>query len=155
MEFVHVEKGPVIDEVRVLFQEYAESLHFSLRFQSFDRELAELPGDYAAPHGRLILCRIEGVAAGCIALKRLAADICEMKRLYVRPSFRGHGIGHALAARLIDEAREMGYVSMRLDTIAEAMPYAVALYRSLGFKEILPYYDNPISGAAFFELTLK
>jgi putative acetyltransferase len=154
IELIHVESGPNIDQIRVLFLEYARSLDFSLCFQSFDRELRELPGPYGLPDGRLILCRFDHGPAGCIALKKLEHGVCEMKRLYIRPEFRGHQLGLKLATHVIDEARRAGYVRMRLDTIPEAMPHAVNLYRSLGFKEIPPYYNNPLSQALYLELEL-
>ncbi len=154
VELIHVRRGPRIDEIRALFLEYAKSLDFNLCFQSFDRELLELPGEYAPPDGRLILCTFDGKAAGCIALKRLEPRICEMKRLYVRPEFRGHQLGAKLANYLIEEALHAGYTSMRLDTIAGKMDPAIALYRSLGFREIPPYYDNPIPDALYMELSL-
>src|SRR5213593_1256806 len=99
MEFLHIESGPEIDEIRTLFLEYAQSLNFSLCFQSFDKELAELPGDYAPPQGRLLLALGNGQSAGCVALHRLEDEVCEMKRLYVRLQFRGKGLGRALAER--------------------------------------------------------
>lgn len=154
IELVPVENGPDVEEIRTLFLEYAQSLDFNLCFQSFDEELAALPGKYAPPDGRLILCRSQGAAAGCIALKPLENGFCEMKRLFVRPAFRGRGIALKLATRIIAEAREAGYSAMRLDTIAGKMAPAIALYRRLGFREIPPYYDNPIPNAAYFELQL-
>src|SRR5712664_4605528 len=134
IELIQVESGQRIEQIRELFLEYARSLNFSLCFQSFDRELQELPGPYALPDGRLILCQFEDVPAGCIALKKLEPGICEMKRLYVRPEFRGHQLGSKLATHVINEARRAGYVRMRLDTIPSAMQQAVNLYRPLGFK---------------------
>src|SRR5467141_4330883 len=125
MEFLHIESGPEIDEIRALFLEYAQSLNFSLCFQDFDQELQGLPGEYSLPHGRLILCRFDGKAAGCVALKRLEPQVCQMKRLYVRPEFRGHQLGRKLATHLIDEARRAGYDRMRLDTVPGAMQHAV------------------------------
>ncbi len=154
IEFIQVEPGPALDQIRALFLEYAKSLDFNLCFQNFDKELRELPGEYALPHGRLILCGFNGKPAGCIALKPLEPGICEMKRLYVRPESRGSQLGFKLATHLIDEARRAGYTSMRLDTIRGSMDKAIALYRSLGFKEIPPYYPNPIANALFLELAL-
>ena len=156
VELVYIESGPELEEIRALFLEYARSLDFNLCFQSFDKELLELPGRYAPPEGRLILCRVNGTAAGCIAVKPLReAGLCEMKRLFVRPEFRGKGIGLKLATRLIEDASQIGYRAMRLDTIAGKMDSAIAMYRGLGFREIPPYYDNPVPNAAFFELTLR
>jgi ribosomal protein S18 acetylase RimI-like enzyme len=143
-----------ISAIRDLFQEYAQSLGFSLCFQSFDKELSGLPGDYASPEGRLLLATHQGVPAGCVALHRLEAGICEMKRLYVRPQFRGKGLGRALAERDIAEARQIGYTRLRLDTVEPMMQAAVAMYRQLGFREIAPYRENPIEGALYMELQL-
>ena len=143
-----------IEEARRLFVEYGESLSFSLCFQSFDKELAGLPGDYAPPYGRLLLAENDGQVAGCVALHRLEDGICEMKRLFVRPTFRGRKIGLALAHAVIAEARAMGYRSMRLDTIADSMKEAVVMYRALGFVEIPPYCPNPIPTALYMELNL-
>jgi ribosomal protein S18 acetylase RimI-like enzyme len=170
LSIFQVETNTHIAQARELFLEYAQSLGFSLCFQSFDKELAGLPGDYAPPDGRLLLAAYEGQLAGCVALhtlgSTLAAEVagrdagatlprvCEMKRLYLRPKFRGKGIGRALAERVIDEAREIGYTQMRLDTIATTMADAVALYRTLGFREIAPYRENPIAGALYMELKL-
>ena len=141
-----------IDQTRALFLEYADSLGFSLCFQSFDEELKSLPGAYAAPSGRLLLALYEQQAAGCVALRNLEANICEMKRLYVRPAYRGKGLGRILVERVIAEARAIGYERMRLDTIASSMQDAVELYRRMGFKEIAPYRANPIEGALYMEL---
>ena len=141
-------------QARELFLEYAQSLGFSLCFQNFDQELAGLPGDYAPPHGRLLLAEYEGQLAGCVAMRKLADDICEMKRLYVRPEFRGKKLGLALANRVIAEARQIGYRCMRLDTVEPVMKDAVAMYRKLGFQEIAPYCKNPIAGALYMELDL-
>lgn len=140
--------------MRSLFVEYAQSLGFSLCFQGFDKELAELPGMYAPPEGLLLLAKIGGESAGCAGLHKLEPGICEMKRLYVRPQFRGTGLGRLLAGRLLNEARAMGYRKMRLDTIAGKMDPAIALYRRLGFIEIQPYRANPIPGALYMELEL-
>jgi putative acetyltransferase len=131
-----VESPAQIEQARELFLEYAKSLGFSLCFQSFDQELAGLPGDYAPPDGRLLLAEYRGQLAGCIALHRLGPGICEMKRLYLRPPFRGKGLGRVLAEAVIAEARVIGCRKMRLDTVEPVMPNAVAMYRRLGFKEI-------------------
>src|SRR5437899_1015661 len=145
-----------IAQARELFQEYAASLGFDLCFQSFDKELAELPGDYAPPSGRLLLAFDNDALAGCIALHALesSTSICEMKRLYVRPSFRGHRIGQQLITAIIAAAREIGYTHMRLDTVSGTMDKAITLYRSYGFKEIPSYRANPIEGVLYMELKL-
>jgi len=143
-----------IAQARELFLEYAQSLGFSLCFQHFDEELANLPGDYAPPDGRLWLAELDGQLAGCVALRPLEPGICEMKRLYVRLHFRGKGIGVALAEHVFAEARKIGYRTMRLDTVEPVMKEAVAMYRRLGFRTILPYRPNPIEGAMYMELEL-
>lgn len=148
------ESAAEIEQVRELFLEYANSLSFSLCFQGFERELQGLPGDYAPPDGRLLLARYENQAAGCVALHRLEDDICEMKRLYLRPAFRGKGLGRLLVDRVIAEAGSIGYRRMRLDTVPSSMQDAVALYRRKGFREITPYRENPIAGALYLELEL-
>jgi putative acetyltransferase len=139
---------------RELFLEYASSLGFSLCFQNFDAELAGLPGDYAPPSGCLLLAEWAGQLAGCGALHKLEADICEMKRLYLRPQFRGKGIGRIIAERLIANARAIGYRRMRLDTVEPVMKDAVAMYSKLGFKEIAAYRENPMAGTLYMELAL-
>ncbi len=143
-----------IAQARELFLEYAQSLGFSLCFQNFDQELADLPGSYAPPEGRLLLAEYDQQVAGCIALHKLEADICEMKRLYVRPQFRGKGLGRILIDRIIAEARQIGYQHMRLDTVEPVMKDAVAMYRKIGFREIPPYCNNPMPGALYMELAL-
>ena len=143
-----------IAQARELFLEYAQSLGFSLCFQNFDKELTGLPGDYAPPEGRLLLVECEGQLAGCVALHKLDSGVCEMKRLYLRPPFRGKGLGRALTERIIAEARQIGYRRMRLDTVEPVMKDAVAMYRKLGFKEIAPYRPNPIAGTMYMELEL-
>jgi len=139
---------------RTLFTEYAESLGFSLCFQGFDKELATLPGKYAPPDGRLLLAIIDNTPAGCIALHRLDENICEMKRLYVRPDFRGHKLGRILIDAVINAAREIRYTHMRLDTVSGVMDSAIALYRKYGFKEIAPYTVNPQPSVIYLELAL-
>ena len=143
-----------IAQARELFLEYARSLGFSLCFQSFDKELAELPGSYAPPDGRLLLAQSDGQLAGCVALHKLEPNICEMKRLYLRPQFRGRGAGRVLADAILAEARRIGYERIRLDTVEPVMRDAVAMYRRIGFKEIAPYCENPMKGAIYMELLL-
>ncbi len=143
-----------IQTARELFVEYGQSLGFSLCFQSFDQEYLTLPGKYALPRGRLLLAEVDGRPAGCIALRPLEEGVCEMKRLYVRPDFRGLGIGRQLAESVISEAKQIGYYAMRLDTVEDKMATAVALYRALGFREIGPYTTNPVPGAKFMQLDL-
>ncbi len=159
LHIVQAHSPAQIEQARELFLEYAQSLGFSLCFQNFDRELAELPGDYVPPEGRLLLAESEGKLSGCVALHRLAnaapdANICEMKRLYVRPGFRGQNIGRNLAERAIVEARTIRYTHMRLDTVGGKMDRAIAMYRQLGFREIDPYRENPMPGVLYMELSL-
>lgn len=148
------------EAVKALFIEYAESLGFSLGYQGFDTELAALPGKYAPPTGALLLARADGAPAGTVALRQLAPELCEMKRLYVRPAYRalrtgeGLSIGRALAFAIVAEARALGYRRLRLDTIAGKMEAAMRLYRSMGFVDIPPYYPSPIPGTAYLELVL-
>jgi putative acetyltransferase len=143
-----------VDRVRALFREYEQSLGVDLCFQGFAEELAALPGAYAPPRGRLLMALDDrGQAAGCIALRPLANDVCEMKRLYLRPSLRGKGAGRALARRIMDEARAAGYRAMRLDTLP-TMTEAIAMYESLGFRRIEPYYPSPVPGTIYMERTL-
>jgi GNAT superfamily N-acetyltransferase len=150
VELVH---DPTADAVRPLLREYADSLGFSLDFQDFERELAELPGAYAPPRGALLLARVDGEDAGCVALRPLEDGRCEMKRLFVRPAHRGLGLGRLLAEAIVAEARARGYTRMRLDTVP-GMEAAQALYGELGFTEIEPYTANPVAGARFLELQL-
>ena len=146
-----------LGEAREVFREYAASLGIDLCFQNFDAELANLPGDYAAPAGQLLLAYVDGRLAGCGALRPLSdvdyANACEMKRLFVRPGFRRFGLGRLLAQALLDEARRAGYSAMLLDTLDD-MEAARELYASLGFEEIPPYYFNPIPGAHYLKADL-
>ena len=153
MEIVRAQSPEDIEKVRLLFQEYASSLSFDLSFQNFHEELIRLPGEYASPSGCVLLALDSGQVAGCVAVRKLAPGVCEMKRLYVRPRFRRRGVGKALCFAIIDEARSLDYKHMRLDT-DPSMVEAITLYRSLGFKEIAPYRYNPMKGALFMELKL-
>lgn len=150
----NADTAELLPQVRELFVEYSESTGVDLCFQGFAEELARLPGDYVRPAGRLLVAYLNDQAAGCAALRPIASGICEMKRLYVRPGFRGAGAGGALMQALIQSAKEIGYEKLRLDTLP-AMATAIAIYRSHGFKEIPPYRANPVPGALFFELDLQ
>jgi len=142
-----------INIIRELFQEYADSLGFSLDFQHFNKELNSLPGDYAPPEGCLLLAYAGNQVVGCVGLRKISKGICEMKRMYVRKKYRGKGIGRKLANKINKEARRIGYERMRLDTIS-TMVEAIHLYKSMGFKEIEPYYYNPIEGTKYMKLKL-
>lgn len=143
-----------IDIVGSLFLEYERWLGLDLCFQGFEDELRDLPGRYAPPRGRLYIASVGNEPVGCVAMRELASTICEMKRLFLRETARGHGIGNALIKLLIANAREIGYEKMRLDTYPPKMGKAVSLYEAHGFRPIDAYYDNPYSGVLFMELTL-
>lgn len=143
-----------IAQARELMLEYAQSLGISLSFQNFDEEMAGLPGSYAPPEGCLLLAEVGGEPAGCVALRKFEADICEMKRLYMRPPFRGLGLGKKLALEIIAKAQALGYKRMRLDTIEPLMKDAVGLYLRLGFREIPAYRLNPMPQTHYMELDL-
>ncbi len=145
--------GRELAQVRELFVEYRDAVGGGICFQTFDAEVARLPGDYAAPTGRLLLARVDGAPVGCAALRSLEARVGEMKRLYVRPSMRGHALGRRLVERVIAESRALGHRSLRLDTLP-SMHAAQALYRALGFREIAAYHDAPVEGTKYFELAL-
>jgi GNAT superfamily N-acetyltransferase len=144
---------PDLNGVRALFEEYAASLPMSLDFQGFDRELAELPGDYAPPRGALLVARAGEEIVGCVALRPIDSTTCEMKRLFIRPSQRGSGLGRQLVQAIVARGRALGYERMRLDT-GPWMKAAHALYTEAGFREIPQYTVNPVPGARFLELEL-
>jgi len=143
-----------IAQARELFLEYEKALGISLCFQGFEQELAGLPGGYAPPAGRLLLGLYHGELSGCVALHALEPEIGEMKRLYLRPAFRGKGLGQTMVDAIVEEARTIGYRRLRLDTIEPLMKSAVAMYRRMGFREIAPYCANPVEGALYMELDL-
>lgn len=140
--------------VKNLFIDYSKELNVSLCFQNFDNEVSNLPGIYSRPNGCIFLAFYNGEAAGCVALKKLEEDVCEMKRLYVKPDFRKFGIGKLLIDRIIQESRIIGYSTMKLDTLARLKP-AIKLYNSYGFNKIVPYYENPLDNVVYMELDLK
>ncbi len=151
LRIVEVCSSEDLERIRELFAEYARDLPFDLSFQNFEEELRVLPGRYAPPSGRLLLARRGDAFVGCVALRQIGEGVCEMKRLFVRPAFRGKGVGRVLARAIIEQARRIGYKRMRLDTVLEP---AKGLYRSLGFREIPPYQRVPIEGVVFMELEL-
>ena len=146
--------GDAIEEIKQLFIEYSQSLGVNLDFQNFETELNTLPGKYIPPNGALILALVDGKAAGCVALRKMDDDICEMKRLYVRNDYRGLGIGNKLISMIIEEAGKLNYSYMRLDTLP-TMKRAQELYKSYGFYDIEPYVYNPVTGTRFLELNIR
>jgi ribosomal protein S18 acetylase RimI-like enzyme len=154
IKIVEANTKELIEKTKELIREYAQSLEFDLDFQDFDKEMENFPGQYAFPQGCLYIATDENQPIGCVALRDLGQGICEMKRLYVKPSFRGQKVGRLLAEVVIKAARDMGYDHMRLDTIP-SMKRANMLYNALGFKQISSYRFNPLENATFFELNLK
>ena len=142
-----------IEQVRELFCEYQTSLEVDLDFQGFTEEVAGLPGSYAPPSGRLLLAAVDGIPCGCVALQKITSETCEMKRLYVQPGQRGTGLGRLLVARVLDEARSIGYRGICLDTLP-SMTRAQAMYRALGFEEVQPYRHNPVPGTRYMARSL-
>ena len=155
IKILQAETPAQIEAARTLFREYERWLGLDICFQNFEEELLSLPGKYAKPDGRLFLAFVDEKLAGCIALRKLEENVCEMKRLFVREEFRGFGLGEKLIEKLIGAAREIGYERMRLDTLPDKMPKAVRLYESHGFQKIAPYYYNPYKETLFMEKTLK
>lgn len=154
LQIVDGESAERLRDVRELFAEYWSSFGFTPCFQQFDRELAGLPGAYSRPGGRLAVAIVDGTAAGCIALRRIDREACEMKRLYVRPAFRGTGLGSALVRRLVAEARSIGYAILFADTMP-VMTRALEMYRRMGFEEIAPYAEDATPGAVYLRLRLR
>jgi ribosomal protein S18 acetylase RimI-like enzyme len=154
IEIVQAETDEQIEEARTLFREYEKWLDLDVCFQNFKEELQNLPGKYAEPDGRLFLALIDEKIAGCVALRKLEENVCEMKRLFVREEFRGRGLGDRLIEKLLEMAQEIGYERIRLDTLPGKMQKAVKLYESHGFLEIAPYYENPYKETLFMEKLL-
>ncbi|MGO8790003.1 MAG: GNAT family N-acetyltransferase [Terriglobia bacterium] len=154
VRLIQAHTAEYVGQVRDLFKEYAASLGVDLCFQDFERELADLPGHYVPPEGRLLMAMDGTKTAGCVALRKFDGETCEMKRLYVRPAFRGNGVGRSLVNAVLSEARAVGYQRMRLDTLPQ-MKEAIVFYRSLGFHPIPAYRHNPIPGALFLEIDLN
>ena len=153
LKIIRAETNDDFEQARLLCEEYAASLGIDLSFQHFDEELLNLPGQYSPSNGCLLLACYENQTAGCVALRRLDRGVCEMKRLYVKPQFRSLKIGMLLVEKIIEAARKLEYSRMRLDTLS-SMVRAQALYKSLGFQEIVPYRFNPVEGTVFMELRL-
>lgn len=155
LKIIQAETDEQIKQARKLFREYESWFGIKLCFQDFDEEVANLPGKYSTPEGRLFLAFTDEKLAGCIALRKLEDKICEMKRLFVKDEFRGKKIGVALIEKIIEEAKNIGYEKMRLDTFPPKMSKAVGLYESYGFYKISAYYHNPFGETLFMEKKLK
>jgi ribosomal protein S18 acetylase RimI-like enzyme len=153
MHLIEVHAPADMDTVRTLFREYEKWLDVDLCFQGFEQELASLPGDYAPPRGRILLAQDGDQIAGCVALRPLDGETCEMKRLFVREPYRGTGLGRRLVLACAETGRALGYARMRLDTLPK-MQAAIGLYRALGFRDIPAYRPNPVPGALYLELPL-
>ncbi len=153
VEIVRANTDELISKAKVLFQEYSESLGFDLSFQGFDEEMDRFPAQYSPPTGALFLALSETRSIGCVGVRFLEEGVCEMKRLYVRPNFRGSNVGRGLSEAAIQAGKTLGYERMRLDTLSSMAP-ANRLYKRLGFVEIEPYRHNPLEGAIYFELNL-
>jgi len=154
MQLIQATTEEQIETARELFKEYAASLAIDMCFQSFDQELQTLPGKYAPPDGRLLLAYVDDELIGCIALRKLDERICEMKRLFLRPNYRGKGYGRTMIENLIEQARDIGYQRMWLDSLPGKMDAAISLYREFGFKDIPAYYENPLEGVVYLERSL-
>jgi GNAT superfamily N-acetyltransferase len=154
MQILQATSPTDIATARTLFEEYAGALGVDLCFQGFAEELAQLPGSYAPPHGRLLIAWVDDAAAGCVALRPFSESICEMKRLFVRPSFRGRGIGKELVDAIMREANQIGYKTMCLDTLP-TLAAATQLYESVGFVRRTPYYETPLVHTIFMERSLR
>jgi GNAT superfamily N-acetyltransferase len=154
-EIIEAESKKDIEQIRNLFTEYRAELALEPCLRSFDAEIANLPGSYAPPKGKLLLAKVVGQPVGCIGLRPFPSEgCCEMKRLYVRPPFRGDRLGKQLAERIVQEARSLGYRSMRLDSHPASMQAAIKMYRKLGFVEVSPDPMEPIEGLIYMELQL-
>lgn len=154
MKIKPVQTEREVEEVRDLFHEYEAFLNIDLCFQSFEEELASLPGEYSHPNGELIIALDGKRIVGCVAIRKLDSSICEMKRLFVKQEFRKAGLGRQLTEKIIKVAQELGYSLMRLDTL-DRLTEAMCLYETLGFRKIEPYYENPLPGVVYWELELN
>jgi putative acetyltransferase len=150
IEFVDASAPPLLAVARDLFREYRAAIHVDLCFQGFERELASLPGAYAPPAGRLVVAMVDGTPAGCGALRPLGPASAELKRMWVRPAFRGRGLGRSIAEALLRAADDLGYRTVRLDTL-DSMKEARSLYADLGFRELPAHDDDPLPGLIYME----